>query len=105
MREIIGVESFAILYIINIALVGWPIYLITGATGGPARGFTSHFIVPNGLFPKNKLLKVHLSNVGLIFMIYLLVTWARSTSFTYILAIYFGPYLIVNSWLTLITYL
>ena len=35
LKEIIGVESFSILYIINIALIGWPLYLITGATGGP----------------------------------------------------------------------
>ncbi|EGR27598.1 hypothetical protein IMG5_193510 [Ichthyophthirius multifiliis] len=105
LKEIIGVESFSILQIISIALVGWPLYLIIGATGGPARGSTSHFFVPNNLFPKDKLLKVHFSNLGLIFVFYLLYLWARATSFTYVIAIYFGPYLIVNSWLTIITYL
>jgi hypothetical protein len=79
--------------------------LWAGATGGPSRGFTSHFIVPNGLFPKDKLLKVHISNAGLIVMLYILYLWVQATSLAYVLAIYFGPYLVVNAYLTGITFL
>ncbi|EAS03232.2 fatty acid desaturase (macronuclear) [Tetrahymena thermophila SB210] len=105
LRDIIGVESFSIWQVLNILVIGWPAYLIFGATGGPARGFSSHFIVPNKLFTKDKLLKVHLSNLGLVIVGYLLYLWARQTSFTYVFAIYFGPYLVVNAWLTGITFL
>jgi hypothetical protein len=35
---------------------GWLAYLFLGATGGPSRGSTNHFIVPNSLFPKEKVL-------------------------------------------------
>lgn len=58
-----------------IAWIGWPMYLMFGVTGGPERGFTSHFIVPNKLFPKEKLLKVGVSNLGLILMGYLIYLW------------------------------
>lgn len=76
MRDIIGVESFSIWQIFNILTIGWPLYLLFGFTGGPSRGFTSHFFVPNKLFPKEKLLKVHISNLGLVIMVYFLYLWA-----------------------------
>lgn len=105
LREIIGVESFSIYQVFNILTIGWPMYLLFGFTGGPARGFTSHFFVPNKLFPKDKLLKVGISNLGLAFTIYLLYLWAQATSFTEVLAVYIGPYLVVNAYLTGITFL
>ena len=51
-------------------------YLLFGISGGPKHGFTSHFFVPNGLFKKDKVLKVHASNLGLAIVIYLLYLWA-----------------------------
>lgn len=50
-KSLIGEDAFSILNINLIAWLGWPMYLLFGVTGGPARGFTSHFIVPNKLFP------------------------------------------------------
>lgn len=38
-------------------------------------------------------------------MVYLLYLWAQATSFYEVLAIYIGPYLIVNCYLTGITFL
>lgn len=76
MRDILGVESFACVQIFNITVLGWPLYLLLGVTGGSARGFTSHFIVPNKLFPPRVLLKVSLSNIGLCVVIYGLYLWA-----------------------------
>jgi len=105
LRDIIGVESFAVLQIFLILVVGWPAYLIFGVTGGPARGFTSHFIVPNSLFTKDQIAKVTISNFGLLIMFYGLYLWAQATSFSQVLAIYIGPYLVVNAYLTGITYL
>lgn len=71
-REIIGVEAFAFLNMNLISWIGWPAYLLFGVTGGPERGFTSHFFVPNKLFPKEKLFKVGLSNLGLMVMAFLI---------------------------------
>jgi hypothetical protein len=105
MRDVIGEDAFSIFNIFSLIFVGWPLYLLFGVTGGPARGRTSHFIVPNKLFPSNKLFKVHLSNIGLIVVIYLLYLWGSRTSFWEVMAHYFGPYLVVNGWLTIITYL
>lgn len=161
MRDIIGVESFSIWQLLNILIIGWPAYIIFGATAGPgnnifsflitsrlvddwlkgkflvvrqagwqacidiknkfllqlliffvyflpfclARGFSSHLFVPNGLFHKDKVLKVHISNIGVVAVVYALYLWAKSTSFTYVIAMYCGPYLVINAYLTLITFL
>lgn len=90
---------------VTICTIGWPVYLLTGASGGPKRGFSSHFIVPNGLFAKDKILKVHFSNLGLCVVIYLLYKWAQATSFIEVFCVYLLPYLVVNAWLTSITFL
>lgn len=50
-------------------------------------------------------MKVHLSTFGILLVFYGLYRWAQATSFAEVLAIYIGPYLVVNAWLTLITLL
>lgn len=104
-HKLLGPESFAILNLITISLVGFPLYLLAGYSGGPARGKVSHFIVPNELFPPRTYMKVHISTLGLLAVFYGLYLWAQATSFAEVLAIYVGPYLVVNAWLTLITLL
>ena len=104
-RDIVGAESFSIWQVFNILTIGWPLYLLLGFTGGPSRGFTSHFFVPNKLFPPKYLLKVGISNFGLAFMIYILYVWVNSTSFAEVFCIYLLPYLVVNAYLTGITFL
>ena len=71
-----GVESFSIFLVLTYLSIGFPMYLLFGISGGPKHGFTSHFFVPNGLFKKDKVLKVHASNLGLAIVIYLLYLWA-----------------------------
>ncbi|KRX08182.1 hypothetical protein PPERSA_12337 [Pseudocohnilembus persalinus] len=105
LKNTIGEDAFAILQMNLMAWLGWPVYLIFGTTGGPARGFTSHFIVPNKLFPKDKLVKVGISNLGLMIVFFALYKWAQATSFLYVFAVYFGPYLIVNCYLVIYTFL
>jgi omega-6 fatty acid desaturase (delta-12 desaturase) len=104
-RDSVGVDAWAIYQMFTVFVLGWPSYLTFGATGGPKRGFTSHFIVPNKLFPTNKLFKVGISNVGLLVMFYLLYIWAQKTCFAEVMGLYVGPYLIVNVWLTGYTWL
>jgi omega-6 fatty acid desaturase (delta-12 desaturase) len=100
-----GVESFAILSIFTMSTVGYPLYLLMGASAGPSRGKTSHFIVPNKMFPPHVLLKVHISTLGICGVFYFLYLWAQQTSFAEVLAVYIGPYMVVNAWISLITYL
>jgi hypothetical protein len=104
-KEILGTESLSLIYLLNIILIGWPLYLFFGASGGPIRKFSSHFIVPNELFNGKMMTKVHLSNFGIVFMIYLLYILAKNTSFMYVVVIYLIPYIVVNAWITIITYL
>jgi omega-6 fatty acid desaturase (delta-12 desaturase) len=105
LRDFFGPDAWALKDIVLILALGWPIYLIFGISGCPKNGFTSHFIVPNKLFPKEKLGKVMLSNLGIGISVYLLYLWAQRTSFLDVLAVYIGPYLVVNMWLTGYTWL
>lgn len=105
LRDAIGPDAWAIKDMFLVFTIGWPIYLLFGLTGGPKRGFTSHFFVPNKLFPQEKLLKVGLSNIGLGVVAYLLYLWAQKTCFMEVLAMYIGPYMVVNMWLTGYTWL
>mmetsp|Transcript_25865 Transcript_25865/g.22791 ORF Transcript_25865/g.22791 Transcript_25865/m.22791 type:complete len:369 (-) Transcript_25865:91-1197(-) len=105
LRDMIGDDAFAIFSLSNILIIGWPAYLIFGATGGPSRGFTSHFFTPNELFPKKLLPKVIASNVGLAAFVYFLYYCAQLTSGWTVFAVYLGPYLVVNMYLTGITFL
>ena len=108
-QETIGEEAFAIVLITGNLLIGWPLYLLTGATGGPTRGITNHFWptwpFSAALFPGGWTRKVWLSDVGVLAMLGLLGWWTYSSGFLPVLALYIGPYLVVNFWLVLYTWL
>lgn len=104
-RDALGIDTWAIKEILLASIFGWPSYLLFGLKGGSSRGFTSHFIVPNHLFPLNKLLEVMASNLGIGLMIYLLYLWVQWTSFWEVMALYGGPYFAMNAWLTGYTWL
>ena len=131
----IGEPIFGILQIILHLLLGWPAYLLLGVTGGKSRGLTNHFLpyqlnkgnnrivsdnnntntnldrtisseVPfKRLFPKNMSTKVWLSDLGVLSTLSLLFYLSTIYGFPIILALYGGPYLIINSWLVLYTWL
>jgi len=108
-QKTIGDEAFAIVVIAIHVLIGWPLYLLTGATGGPARGVTNHFWpawpFSAGLFPGGWARKVWLSDIGVVGMLGLLGWWMYSAGVLPVLALYGGPYLVVNFWLVLYTWL
>ena len=108
-QETIGEEAFAIILIIANSLIGWPLYLLTGATGGPARGTTNHFWpawpFSTALFPGGWTRKVWLSDIGVLLTLCLLGWWTYCSGFLPVLALYIGPYLVVNFWLVLYTWL
>ncbi len=95
-------------------VVGWPAYLLIGSTGGPDRGLTNHFF-PNPLtepkrpnkelFPGNWKEKVYQSDIGIAATVSALVTWTACRGFGEVMALYGGPYLVINAWLVLYTWL
>jgi omega-6 fatty acid desaturase (delta-12 desaturase) len=94
--------------------VGWPGYLLLGATGGPDRGMTNHFY-PNPLttppnpkkelFPGNWKEKVYQSDIGIAAVVGALVAWTATRGFGEVMALYGGPLLVINAWLVLYTWL
>jgi omega-6 fatty acid desaturase (delta-12 desaturase) len=108
-QEMFGDEAFAIVVIVLRFVVGWPLYLLTGVTGGPSRGVTNHFWpgwpFSTALFPGEWRRKVWLSDIGVVVMLGLLGWWACSAGLLTVLAVYVGPYLVVNVWLVLYTWL
>lgn len=95
-------------------VVGWPGYLLIGATGGPARGITNHFY-PNPLttpeepkkelFPGNWKEKVYQSDIGIAAVVGALAAWTACHGVGEVMALYGGPLLVVNAWLVLYTWL
>lgn len=102
--------------IINLTVVlgfGWPAYLIMGASGGPVRGKTNHFNPRAGvqegkhvLFPGKWKDKVWKSDIGIVGTLGLLGWWVHAAGSVWpMVALYLGPYLVVNAWLVGYTWL
>jgi len=89
--------------------VGFVLYLLFGASGGPKYGLTNHFWpkapFKTALFPKKWEKKVIASGLGVIAFFGLLCYWAKCTSPWVVMAVYGGPYLIHNAWLGIVTLL
>ncbi len=110
LRRRLGEDAFAGLIVVRTLLFGWPAYLLAGVTGGPARGRSNHFwpVAPfaTELFPKRWHARVWASTAGILAMLAVLVWWAiAAESVVPVLALYVGPYLVVNAWLVTYTWL
>jgi fatty acid desaturase len=111
LRDLLGEGPFTALNLAGVFLLGWPIYLLTGASGGPVRGATNHFNPNAGvagkhaLFPGKWQSKVWQSDVGCVAVVAGLVAWAVASSPMTVAALYLGPYLCCNFWLVLYTWL
>lgn len=105
----IGRTGFAVVQLVTHLLVGWPAYILWGATGGPSRGVTNHFwpTAPfsEALWPGTWKSKVLKSDIGIVATVAALVYWGMQTSFTTVAALYIAPYLVTNAWLVLYTWL
>ena len=102
-----GLQSFLHL------IIGWPAYLLIGATGGSARGMTNHYwpdplTMPDQpkkeLFPGNWKEKVFKSDVGVAAVFAGALAWAACNGLPQMMAIYGGPLIVVNAWLVLYTW-
>ena len=90
-------------------VVGWPAYLLWGATGGPKYGTSNHF-VPNkpfskALWPGKRPKKVLQSDIGIVGMLGGLALAASKFGLASVLALYGLPLLVTNMWLVGYTWL
>lgn len=108
-RKKLGAGTHGALTVAGRLGFGWPLYLMFGATGGSERGLTNHFWparpFSQALFPDRWKRKVIWSSLGVLVTICLLVAWAILRSPMEMLAVYVGPYMIVNGWLVTYTWL
>jgi len=105
-HERVGARVHGMLTLVGRLLFGWPLYLLFGLTGGPERGVTTHFAPSSGLFPRRWRVRVWLSTAGVVSVLGLLAWWAVAAgSIAPVVALYVGPYLVVNAWLVALTWL
>lgn len=109
-----GMQIFAGIQAFLHLVVGWPGYLLIGATGGPDRGMTNHFMPDpltepkqpkKELFPGSWKKKVYQSDIGIAAVVGALVAWTACHGIGEVMALYGGPYLVINAWLVLYTWL
>ena len=109
MRKLVSPRVHGAWTIFTRLAVGWPLYLVIGATGGADRGITNHFWpsrpFSSALFPDRWKNKVRISALGVLAVVAGLVWWAIATSPWLVLAVYIGPYMVTNAWLVTYTWL
>lgn len=87
-------------------LVGWPAYLFVNASGQSRYPpGTNHFNPQSIMFDSRHRQQVLISDLGIGIMLALLGFIGYRTSFLTVLKYYVAPYLWVNHWLVMITYL
>ncbi len=105
----LGKRNYGILQLILHLIFGWPAYLLTGSTGGIKYGTSNHFWptkpFSNALWPSIWTRKVWISDIGVGLTILGLIFLVSNFGIVPIMALYFGPLLIVNCWLVIYTWL
>lgn len=95
-------------------IIGWPAYLLIGATGGPDRGMTNHYMPDpltdpkqpkKELFPGRWKEKVLQSDIGIGIVAASAIVWAICDGPAEMMALYGGPLIVVNAWLVVYTWL
>jgi len=95
----------ALIQIIAVFLIGWPFYIIMNAWGQNYGRRASHFEPSAPMFKASQKSDVLLSVLGIALVISGLTWFSITYSLVSMLKFYFVPYLYVNFWLVLITYL
>jgi len=88
--------------------IGWPLYLFINATGHeyPKGKWVNHFLPSSPIYTTDKeRFQVILSDIGLVLFIGLLSVMGTQYGFLWLFKVYGIPYLIVNFFLVLITFL
>jgi len=101
-------------YIVVMLTLGWPAYLFMNITGNQSynpHAWVNHFMPSSPIYTTGSEMDgfnqklILISDVALIAVCCVLYKFVQLTSFSYFMYMYFIPYLIVNFWLVLITYL
>lgn len=96
-----------IIDIVAMLLIGWPLYLFFNISGN--RSFngkrTNHFEPTSPIFHERQYWLIVYSNIGIVSMIGFITTLGIMNGFWWIAKYYLLPYLVVNFWLVLITFL
>ncbi|KAL3941453.1 MAG: hypothetical protein SGBAC_004193 [Bacillariaceae sp.] len=109
-----GIRVWGVIQAFLHLVVGWPAYLLIGATGSPDRGVTNHYwpdplTEPNQpkkeLFPGKWKEKVFKSDIGVASVAAAAIAWAACNGIPQMMALYGGPLIVVNAWLVLYTWL
>ncbi|KAI8914335.1 fatty acid desaturase-domain-containing protein [Gorgonomyces haynaldii] len=93
------------LNILMITTIGWPGYLLFNSSGQVYSEWTSHFLPKSAIFEPEQANAVVLSNIGLATTIAILTYCGQVFGSLNVIFFYVVPYLIVNFWLVIITYL
>jgi len=106
----IGPEAWSVAHLFMLLILGWWGYILFGVSGAPAWGKagSSIFFAPNGMFPDERpqLLAKQRVSVGFVCCwLAVLGAVAFATSPTFVMALYFAPYLVCNMWLIVIVLL
>jgi omega-6 fatty acid desaturase (delta-12 desaturase) len=107
LREALAESPIGILWGLFLhQLFGWPLYLFFNASGQLhyPKG-TNHFDPKAIIFKPSHFWQIIASNLGLVAAISALAYWSYMRSFTEMMVIYGIPYLWVNHWLVMITFL
>ncbi|KAF9542442.1 Fatty acid oxidation complex subunit alpha [Mortierella hygrophila] len=86
-------------------LFGWPAYLAVNASGQDYGQWTSHFHTWSPIFEARNFTDVIFSDLGVLVTLGALVYASLQTSLLAVTKYYIVPYLFVNFWLVLITFL
>jgi fatty acid desaturase len=113
LKRKLGTRLFGLVSLFNHLVLGWPLYLFLGATGGEDYGRpTSHFWMQGNvasrkrpLFPESFRGLMVRSNLGLVVVLIALGCAALQFSLLRVLCVYGLPYLVVNGWLIIYTWL
>ena len=101
----------AIFQIIGHLIFGWPAYLFRNDTGGRVqadlksrmdkRQYKDHFHHKSQVMKSSLGWKIELSTAGCVSVLYVLIKYLGKSSLYW----YFGPYIVMNAWLVLYTWL
>jgi omega-6 fatty acid desaturase (delta-12 desaturase) len=109
MRKWLGDKIYPAVHAVTNLVFGWPVYLMTGASGGPKYGTSNHFIptkpFDTTLWPANKPSKVWQSDIGIVAVLGGLAALAWKFGVAHIAALYLLPLIVTNMWLVGYTWL
>jgi len=95
----------ALIQIVVMLTLGWPFYLATNAWGQDFGRRANHFEPSAPMFKPTQKFEVLISDAGILLVLGVIGYFSYTTSFITMLKYYGMPYLWVNFWLVLITYL